>query len=81
MLSTAGVVAYVMLWMVVFLAALPVGIRRNRDPELGHDAGAPENPRLWTKVAATTVIAAALWGVAYWVVESGQFSLRPSVLH
>ncbi len=74
--TVSGIVVYVVLWWLVFFAALPWGVRRNETPELGHDAGAPENPRLWTKAGITTVVAAGLWGVAYWLIESGDFSLR-----
>lgn len=67
---------FVIIWWMVFFAVLPWGIRRAGDEALGHDAGAPARPRLVLKAAATTGIAALLFGVAYWLVESGYVSFR-----
>ena len=73
---TSGVVLYVLIWWMVLFTTLPFGVRRAGDEDKGHDAGAPVAPRLWLKAGITTLIAAALWGVAYWLVESEIFSLR-----
>lgn len=73
---TSGVVLYVLIWWMVFFTTLPWGIRRAGDEGKGHDAGAPVMPRLWLKAGITTLIAAALWGIAYWLVEAEYFSLR-----
>jgi predicted secreted protein len=47
------------------------------NPEPGHATSAPQNPMMWRKALATTLIAAVLWGIAYWLIESELLSLRP----
>ena len=60
--------------------ALPLGVRPPHEmgevAEPGHDAGAPVRTHLPVKVLATTVIAAALWGAAYWMITSDIISIR-----
>ena len=51
-----GVLVYSIVWCVVFLTVLPFGVRRVETPEEGHDHGAPVQPMLWRKAAATTAI-------------------------
>ncbi len=72
----SGIVIFVLTWWLVFFAALPWGLRRNTAPEEGHDAGAPLNPRLWTKVLVVTLIAAVLTAAISGVVASGMLSFR-----
>ena len=72
----SGVAVYVCLWWVVLFALLPVGVRPADQPERGHDAGAPANPRLPLKLAVTTGISAVLWLAVYAVIQSGIFSFR-----
>lgn len=72
-----GIVVYVILWWVIFFAALPFGVRPGSDTEAGQDAGAPVNPRLWTKAGVATVAAAILWVAAYFVIRSEWFTFGP----
>jgi len=76
----SGFVVYVILWWIVFFMCLPFGVRPPHEvgqiAEPGHATSAPVRPRIWTKAAITTVIAALLWGVAYWVITSGIISIR-----
>ncbi len=71
-----GFVVFVIIWWCVFFAVLPWGVRVPDAPEPGHATSAPVQPRLWIKSAATTLIAAALWGVAYWLITSDMISFR-----
>ncbi|MDJ0894465.1 MAG: DUF1467 family protein [Alphaproteobacteria bacterium] len=73
-----GLVTFAIIWWMVFFCALPFGVQRNPDPELGEDPGAPANPRLLLKAGVTTAIAAALTVAAYFAVESGLISFVPS---
>jgi predicted secreted protein len=76
----SGLVVYVVLWWVIFFIALPIGVSPPHEvgesAGPGHDAGAPVKPRLWIKAAATTVIAGLLWAVAWWLITSGNLSIR-----
>ncbi len=67
---------FVLVWWVALFAILPVGVRRAENPEPGHEAGAPENPKLWRKGLATTAVAALLTGVIFAAAETGLLPLR-----
>jgi predicted secreted protein len=73
-----GIVAYVIIWWVVIFAVLPFGITPAQEGDPGHASGAPANPRLGAKAAATTAIAAVLWLVLYAVISSDLISFRPT---
>jgi predicted secreted protein len=67
-----GVMVYVILWWLVFFAALPFGVRTPGEGEVetGHATSAPVRPRLWLKAGVTTLVAAVLWAGVYWLVAS-----------
>ena len=44
--------------------------------ELGHDPGAPANPRLGFKALLTTGITTVLFAVIYWIIASDWISFR-----
>lgn len=63
-----GVAIYVICWWVILFAILPIGVRTQQEAgsvEPGTAESAPVSTRLWAKLAATTVIAAAVFGVVY----------------
>lgn len=64
---TAIVVTYIMVWWVVFFMVAPFGIKRQENPEIGHDTGAPTNPMLPKKILITSLISAALTFVV-WII-------------
>lgn len=72
------IVVFTVVWWVVFIAALPFGVRRPEDDELqpGHDPGAPRNPMLWRKVLATTAITIVLVGGAWLLDNRGIVEFR-----
>jgi len=72
-----GVMVYVVIWWMVLLTVLPWGVKVPENPEPGHATSAPQNPMMWRKALITTLIAAVLWGFAYWLIESEWLSLRP----
>jgi predicted secreted protein len=72
----SGALVYVIIWWLVLFMVLPWG---NRPPDLvgeGHATSAPENPRLWYKVGVTTVIAAVVFIIVYFVTEAGWINFR-----
>ncbi|WP_282608201.1 DUF1467 family protein [Pelagibius sp. Alg239-R121] len=66
-----GILVYVIVWWVVLFMVLPWGVRREENPEEGHEAGAPVNPMLGRKVLITSGIAAVIWGAVYVAIEKG----------
>ena len=69
-------ITFVITWWMVFFMVLPWGVRREEDPEPGHEAGAPQNPKLWMKVGITTAIAAVFVAIVWFVVDAGWINIR-----
>ena len=65
-----GAMLFGIIWWVVLLAVLPWGVRREENPEPGHEPGAPQKPMLVRKVVATTAITAVLWTVIYLLIAN-----------
>ena len=57
-------------------AVLPWGVRAPENPEPGHATSAPDHPRLWRKAAITSLIAAVLWLIVFYLVQSELIPLR-----
>jgi predicted secreted protein len=74
-----GTAVYLVIWWLVIFMVLPWGARSvidEDDVKKGDAPGAPKKPRMLLKVAITTVISGALWGIVYTVIESGVISFR-----
>ena len=71
-----ALVVFTIVWWLVFFVTLPFGVRRVENPEQGHDAGAPEKPRLLIKAAITTAIAGALTGGLAMAIAYGLIDIR-----
>ncbi|MEZ5648311.1 MAG: DUF1467 family protein [Alphaproteobacteria bacterium] len=72
----SGIVVYILLWWLVFFTLLPLGIQHHPEQPRGHDRGAPQNPHLWQKIIATSLIAIGFWGIVYWLIETNLISFR-----
>ena len=77
----SGIVSFVFVWWLVFFITLPIGSRSyheaDEETEVGHARSAPLKPRIWLKIAIATPIAAAVWGVLFYLFESGAISIHP----
>jgi len=74
-----GLLVYGVLWWLIFFMTLPVGVKSQEEDNSvvpGTTESAPVKPHLWRKAAATSVIAALLWGLVYLAVTQGWVSLR-----
>lgn len=73
-----GIAVYIVIWWVVIFMVLPWGVRPvgAEDIAKGHASSAPRQPRILTKMAVTTVIAALVWVGVYFLIESGALSFR-----
>ncbi len=71
-----GVVTFAIIWWVVLFMVLPWGVTREENPEIGHEPGAPQKPRLWLKIAITTGISLVLLVIAWVIAESGWINFR-----
>lgn len=72
---TQAIIVFFCLWWVVWLAVLPIGVKRVENPEPLHDPGAPEHPHFLPKFIASTVLAALLTFAIMQVVDSGWINL------
>ncbi len=73
---TSGIVVFIIIWWLVLFTVLPWGVHVPDETKPGFATSAPDKPRLWLKFAITTLIAAALWGVAYYIIGSDLISFR-----
>ena len=64
-----GILVYVIIWWVLLFTILPWGVTQSQNPQLGHDKGAPENPRLFMKIVLTTTISTILWLIYYGIIQ------------
>lgn len=73
-----GLAIYFVIWWIVVFAVLPWGVRpvEPGDVAKGHASGAPRKPRMLIKIVVTTVVAAGIWLVVYYVIQSGTISFR-----
>ncbi len=73
-----GIAVYIVIWWVVIFMVLPWGVRPvgAEDIAKGHASSAPRQPRILTKMAVTTVVAALVWVGVYFLIESGAISFR-----
>lgn len=64
-----GLSVYLIIWWVTIFMVLPWGNRAIEADDVadGQMPGAPQKPRLWTKVGINTVLAAAFWLVFYYL--------------
>jgi predicted secreted protein len=70
MAVTTAIAIYFIMWWVVLFAVLPWGVRgQHEGGEIvpGSDPGAPALPQMALKLAATTIVSGALFGVVYYV--------------
>lgn len=65
-----GIAVYFVIWWITLFVALPFGIRSQAetgDVTEGTEPGAPTVPGLARKAAITTVIAAAVFGLVWYI--------------
>lgn len=76
----SALLVYIVIWWIVFFIALPIGVRSpdeaGEEVLPGNVASAPVRPKLWLKVGITTLVSAALWGVAYFLIAMDTISFR-----
>jgi len=71
-----GIAVYVVVWWIVLFTVLPWGAQAPDEPGRGHATSAPARPRMLLKAAVTSVVAAIVWGIIYWLVVTDLISFR-----
>jgi predicted secreted protein len=67
------VAIYLVVWALCLFIVLPFGVRSQHEAGevvRGSEAGAPVLPLLWWKVLATTVLAAVVTGILFWLLSN-----------
>lgn len=73
MTLTSGIVLYAVFWFVTLFMVLPLHVKNQEETgevEPGTSPGAPDNPMMKRKLLWTTVIATAIWVMAFLVIQS-----------
>lgn len=64
---------YFVVWSLCLFVVLPFGVRSQKesgDVVSGSEAGAPVLPMLWRKVLATTMLAAVVTALIFWLLSN-----------
>lgn len=67
------IAVYFVAWWVCLFVTLPFGVRSQREAGevvRGSEAGAPVMPLLWWKVLATTILAAIVTALLFWLLSN-----------
>ncbi len=77
---TSAIAIYVIFWWLILFMVLPYGARKKIDSSSvkdGQDSGAPAKPMIKPKLLATTVISGVVFGLFYYMVDTGLINFRP----
>jgi len=73
-----GIIVYIVTWWLVFLMALPFGVKSQSEDgaiEEGTEPGAPMRPLIIKKMIATTGVSFLVWGLIYLAIDSSLITL------
>ena len=69
MTLTSAIAIYFVVWWLCLFLVLPFGVRNSHEAGQevaeGHETGAPVNPMLWRKIAATTLLSGIVVALLY----------------
>jgi predicted secreted protein len=71
-----GLAVYFVIWWLSLFMVLPWGAHRPDAVEPGTTESAPDKPRIWTKFAAATLLAAVFWIIIFGVIELELIDVR-----
>lgn len=61
-------------WLVIF-CVLPIGVKREENPQVGTDKGAPSNPNIKKKIIYTALISLVLVSTYFYLRENNLIDL------
>ena len=69
-----GIMVYIIVWWLIWFMVLPIGVvtqeEAGEDIVPGTIKSAPKKPMLRMKAAGTTFVAALVWGVIYYLIDT-----------
>tara|TARA_B100001057_G_scaffold228373_1_gene228640 strand:+ start:1500 stop:1745 length:246 start_codon:yes stop_codon:yes gene_type:complete len=81
-MSVTGLaIIYIIIWLIVFFAILPIDVERKKTIKIeGEDAGSPENPRILKKFIYCTGITTILFIIIYLLMKFEYLNLRNIII-
>lgn len=79
MTITSAIVLYAVLWFLTYLIVIPIRLQTQGDVgEVvpGTHASAPEHHNLKLKAKITSLVAAAMWLLLYWIIQYEIITVR-----
>ena len=76
---TSALVLYAVLWFLTFLMVIPIRLQTQGDVGKivpGTQAGAPEHHNLKTKAKITSLLAAVMWVILWWIITFEIITVR-----
>ena len=67
---------YFVVWFLALFIVLPIGVRREVNPQIGHDLGAPEKAYMWRKAIGAIVISLLITSIIWWSFDFGLISFK-----
>ncbi len=58
---------FIIVWWIVLFTILPIGVKIPKKATKGHATSAPSNPRIKLKILATTIIAAFMTLIMFYI--------------
>jgi predicted secreted protein len=73
-----NIAIFIIWWWMALFAVLPIGVKPVTEGDIaeGHDAGAPQAPRLWQKALWAAGAAAVLWAITATIIFFDPFHIR-----
>ena len=77
MSATGLAIIYIIIWLIVFFAILPIDVNRIKTEKIeGEDPGSPENPKILKKFIYCTVITTIFFTIIYLLMKFEYLNLR-----
>jgi predicted secreted protein len=74
---TGLAIIYIIIWLVIFFAILPIDVNRAKTVKIdGEDPGSPENPKILKKFIYCTGITTIIFSTIYLLIKFEYLNLR-----
>ena len=68
-------IVYIVIWWILFFISLPMGIKKIKNAEPGHDSGAPDKTYLWKKFIIVSILTLIFTYIAVLIIKSNIIAL------
>ncbi|MDB2414617.1 DUF1467 family protein [Rickettsiales bacterium] len=67
-------IVFCVVWWLAFFIILPIGLKKDDNPQKGNDSGAPENANIAIKMIASTFVSIIFCAIFYYLMEIDFFA-------